>query len=165
MAITPTVEIVSSGVCFGNPGPGGWATLLCCDKGKRLLCGSDVQTTRGRMDLMAVIAGFEALTSPCDVTLATDSEYVLRGLKGGIRKWRATNWRVGHRQIRNADLWKRLDAARSPHVVACHWVREQDRRPKDERISAKARSQAEAAQRALAKQLSDESSGGYQRPA
>lgn len=160
MTITPVVEIVSSGSCFGNPGPGGWAALLRCDRGEQLLCGSDLQTTRNRMELMAAISAFEALTRPCDVTIATASEYVLRGLEGGIRKWRATNWKMGHRQIRNVDLWKRLDAARSPHTVACRWVHGHDRSPENERTDAEARLQSEAAQRAFAKQLSDESNRG-----
>src|SRR5699024_9820166 len=79
------VEIHTDGACLGNPGPGGWAAVLCYRGRERELVGGEPQTTNNRMELMAAISALEVLREPCRVTLHTDSQYV----RQGITQWMA----------------------------------------------------------------------------
>ena len=75
------VEAFTDGACLGNPGPGGWAALLRAKGSERMVAGGDAATTNNRMELMAAIGALEALTRPCQVTLTTDSRYVMQGIE------------------------------------------------------------------------------------
>jgi len=107
------------------------------------LCGGESATTNNRMELMAAIAGLEALRRPCCVDLYTDSQYVIRGIQEWIEGWRARGWRTASKQpVKNVDLWQRLDAATQPHEVQWHWVKGHSGHPENERVDALAREQA-----------------------
>lgn len=110
-----TVFIWTDGSCLGNPGIGAWAAFMCVQNGKRslekVIHGTDGETTNNRMELMAVIMAFEALKKPCDVVLACDSEYVIRGIVSQAV------------YPKNRDLWIRLQAAIKPHNVFCEKVK------------------------------------------
>ena len=87
------VEIYSDGACSGNPGPGGWGTILRYDGREKELSGFEPATTNNRMELMAAIAGLEALKRPCTVRLTTDSQYLHKGITEWIHGWMRKGWK------------------------------------------------------------------------
>ena len=126
------VKIYTDGAARGNPdGPGGYGTVLeyVDTKGqlhvKELSCGY-VKTTNNRMELMAVIAGLEALNRPCTVEVYSDSQYVVNAFnQHWVEGWIKKNWKRGKNEpVKNVDLWKRLLAAKEPHSVTFHWSRD-----------------------------------------
>jgi len=74
------VEIFTDGACSGNPGPGGWGAILRSRGIEKELSGGEPATTNNRMELMAAIAGLEALKRPCRIQLYTDSQYLRDGI-------------------------------------------------------------------------------------
>jgi ribonuclease HI len=92
------VEIFTDGACLGNPGPGGWAALLRYKTVERILSGGERDTTNNRMELMAAIAGLEALKHATRVELTTDSQYVKQGIELWVPRWRANGWRTAESQ-------------------------------------------------------------------
>jgi len=136
----PGVEIFTDGACRGNPGPGGWGTILRYGEIEKELSGGEKQTTNNRMELMAAIAGLEALKRPCRVKLYTDSQYVLGGITQWLAGWKARNWRTADKKpVKNVDLWQRLDAAALPHRIEWIWVKGHAGHPENERADALAR--------------------------
>ena len=100
-------------------------------------------TTNNRMELMAAIAGLEALKRPCAVALTTDSQYVKRGVEEWMARWRANGWRTSDKQpVKNRDLWERLSAAIAAHEVSWHWVKGHAGHAENERVDALARDAA-----------------------
>ncbi len=137
--LTP-VEMFTDGACSGNPGPGGWGALLRCRGVERELSGGEAQTTNNRMELMAAIAGLEALSRPCAVALHTDSQYLMKGVTEWMRGWKARGWKTAAKEpVKNVDLWQRLEAALAPHRVAWTWVKGHDGHAENERVDALAR--------------------------
>ena len=136
---TPEVQLFTDGGCSGNPGPGGWAFLLrhlATGKEKEGY-GAERETTNNRMEMTAVIRGLETLTRPVYVELITDSVYVGRGLSQWLAKWKANGWRRkvgrGWAEVKNEDLWRRLDELLSRHRVKFTHVRGHSGHPENER--------------------------------
>ena len=132
------VIIYTDGACSGNPGPGGWGAVLRYRfNGKvyeKELSGGDASTTNNRMELMAVIAGLEALTKPCRVEIVSDSKYVTDAFnKKWIDGWLKKNWKGASGPVKNVDLWKRLLAAAQPHELHFTWVKGHAGHPENER--------------------------------
>src|SRR5690606_9557550 len=119
------VIIHTDGACKGNPGPGGWGAILQTGGGhEKELWGGEALTTNNRMELMAAIMALDALKRPCRVDLHTDSKYVMQGVTEWIRGWKARGWKTADKKpVKNEDLWRRLDEARSRHEVKWHWVK------------------------------------------
>ncbi|WP_309629549.1 ribonuclease HI [Brevundimonas sp.] len=118
------VTIHTDGACKGNPGPGGWGAILQASGKTKELCGGEPLTTNNRMELTAAIMALEALTRPCKIDLHTDSKYVMDGITGWIHGWKARGWKTADKKpVKNDDLWKRLDVARTRHDVSWHWVK------------------------------------------
>ena len=131
------VTIYTDGACSGNPGPGGWAALLLFKGREKELSGGEAATTNNRMELTAAIMALEALKRPCKVDLYTDSQYVRQGITAWMRSWKARGWRTAdNKPVKNEDLWKRLDAARTAHAVEWHWVRGHADDPLNHRVDA-----------------------------
>lgn len=131
------VELFTDGACLGNPGPGGWGALLRTGAREKELSGGEVRTTNNRMELMAAIAGLEALELPCEVVLTTDSQYVKLGVEQWMARWRANGWRTSARQpVKNRDLWERLSTAIANHHVTWHWVKGHTGHADNERVDA-----------------------------
>lgn len=129
------VEIFTDGACSGNPGPGGWGALLRVDGVEKELSGGENPTTNNRMELMAAISGLEALTKPSQVKLYTDSQYVQKGISEWMKGWVKRGWITADKKpVKNADLWKRLDAARAGHKVDFVWVRGHNGHAENERV-------------------------------
>ncbi|WP_300620367.1 ribonuclease HI [Dokdonella sp.] len=140
------VELFTDGACLGNPGPGGWGALLRLGDREKELSGGEPETTNNRMELMAAIAGLEALKRPCAVVLTTDSQYVKRGVEEWMARWRANGWRTSDRQpVKNRDLWERLSDALADHEVSWRWVKGHAGHAENERVDVLARHAALAA--------------------
>jgi ribonuclease HI len=139
------VEIFSDGACRGNPGPGGWGVLLRFRGTERELSGAEMQTTNNRMELSAVIAGLEALTRTCHVCITTDSKYVMDGLTQWLPNWKKRGWKTADKKdVKNVDLWMRLDAAVAKHHVSWQWVKGHSGHPENERVDALANAAIDA---------------------
>ena len=120
----PHVVIHTDGGAAPNPGPGGWAAILAFGEREKELKGGEQHTTNNRMELMAAISALEALKKPCRVDLHTDSQYVRNGIMSWIKAWKRNGWRTADKKpVKNADLWKRLDAALAQHNIQWHWVK------------------------------------------
>ena len=118
------VEIYTDGACRGNPGPGGWGVVLRYEDSEKTLRGGERQTTNNRMELRAVIQGLSALREPCQVTITSDSTYVLNGVTKWMKHWKQKGWRTAsNKPVRNVDLWQELDTAIGEHRINWQWVR------------------------------------------
>ena len=118
------VEIYTDGACRGNPGPGGWGALLSFGEREKELAGAEAHTTNNRMELTAVIRALEALARPCDIDLYLDSQYVKNGIESWIHTWKRNGWRTSDRKpVKNAELWRELEALVHTHRIRWHWVR------------------------------------------
>jgi ribonuclease HI len=118
------VEIFTDGACSGNPGPGGWGTILRAKGTEKELSGAEKDTTNNRMEMMAVIVGLEALQRACQVKITTDSQYVMKGMMEWLPGWKKRNWvTAGKKAVKNVDLWQRLEKASQGHELEWEWVR------------------------------------------
>ena len=119
------VTIYTDGACLGNPGPGGYGVILLYQGHKRELSGGYRKTTNNRMEIMAAIVGLEALKERCEVTLYSDSEYLVNAMsKGWIQRWQANGWKRNKREkVLNPDLWERLLRLCELHEVQFSWVK------------------------------------------
>jgi ribonuclease HI len=131
------VRIYTDGACKGNPGPGGWGALLRSGTNERELYGGDPATTNNRMELTAVIRALEALKRSSEVEVYTDSEYVMKGITEWLAGWKRRGWKTADRKpVKNADLWRELEALAHKHEVRWHWVRGHAGHPENERADA-----------------------------
>ena len=129
------VEIYTDGACRGNPGKGGWGAILVYGGREKELSGGEAETTNNRMELSAVIAALSALKEPCEVTLTTDSQYVVNAIeKGWLESWQSNGWRKSDKgAVLNIDLWQKLVALLDEHKVSFVWVRGHNGHPYNER--------------------------------
>ena len=129
------VDIYSDGACSGNPGPGGYGTIIVYGSVEKELSGSEKNTTNNRMELTGAIVGLEALKYPCRVTLCSDSKYLVDGItKGWAEKWRANGWiKSDKKPALNSDLWGRLLDLLQIHEVSFVWVKGHNGHPYNER--------------------------------
>ena len=134
------VTIYTDGACSGNPGPGGWGAILRYRNIERAISGGEAETTNNRMELTAVLRAFSLLKEPCEVTLCSDSKYVMDGLsKGWAESWRRNGWRKSDKKpALNADLWQQLLEAVQPHEIHYQWIKGHAGHPENERCDAMA---------------------------
>ncbi len=131
------VTIYTDGACSGNPGPGGWAAILCYNGHEKELSGGEAVTTNNRMELTAVISALEALREPCEVELWTDSQYIARAInEGWLAGWKRRGWKRKEGELKNPELWQRLDALLNTHSVSFNWVKGHDGQEQNERCDA-----------------------------
>lgn len=122
--MTKSVIIYTDGACSGNPGPGGWAAHIIDNGEERSLCDHEPDTTNNRMELMAAIRGLEALEKPRDVTLYTDSKYLLNGMETWTVNWQRNHWRTAAgKPVKNKDLWLILLELQKKHRIRFVWVK------------------------------------------
>lgn len=134
------VEIFSDGACSGNPGPGGWGTILRSGGQVRELSGYSPDTTNNRMEMLGAIAGLEALKRPCRVRITTDSQYLVKGMTEWIHGWQKKGWKNSKKEeVLNRDLWERLLELSRKHQVEWAWVRGHAGHPENERCDELAR--------------------------
>lgn len=132
------VDIYTDGSCRGNPGVGGWGAVLVYNGIEKELSGGDPLTTNNRMELTAVIQALTALKEPCEVTLTSDSKYVIEALeKGWARSWRSRGWKkADNKPALNPDLWELLLAQIERHRVTTVWVKGHAGHPYNERCDS-----------------------------
>jgi ribonuclease HI len=129
-----TVEIFTDGACKGNPGPGGWGTILRYGSREKELHGGEPETTNNRMEIMAAIQGLESLTRPSAVHLHTDSVYLINGITKWVPGWKRNGWKTKDKKpVKNVDLWTRLEEATARHDVTWLWVKGHAGHPENER--------------------------------
>lgn len=129
------VFLYTDGACSGNPGPGGWGAVLVCGDHRRELSGGEASTTNNRMELTAVIQGLSALKYGCEVTLTSDSKYVLDAItQRWVYKWKQNGWmRNKTDKALNPDLWELLLEQIERHKMTYHWVKGHAGHPENER--------------------------------
>ncbi len=129
------VEIFTDGACSGNPGPGGWGTILRYGEHEKELSGGEAETTNNRMELTAAIEGLSCLKESCQVVLQSDSKYLIDAIqKGWVYKWKENGWmRNKKEKAQNPDLWDKLLTLLEKHSVEFIWVKGHDGHPENER--------------------------------
>ena len=138
------VEIYTDGACRGNPGHGGWAAILVYGAHEKSISGGERETTNNRMELCAAIYGLEKLKERCDVTLYSDSRYLVDAInQGWLDGWRAAGWRRGKEPLKNPDLWQKLDLLLTKHDVTFVWVKGHDGHGYNERCDQMATAAAD----------------------
>ena len=142
----PEIEIFTDGACSGNPGAGGWGVILRYGKTEKELSGGETLTTNNRMELTAVIEALKALKKPCQITLYTDSRYVMDGVTKWLPNWKLNNWKTTNKKsaVKNLELWQELDGLLACHKIKWMWVKGHNGHPENERVDKLARDQAKA---------------------
>ena len=134
LAPLPDILIATDGACKGNPGRGGWAAILRWGSVEKILSGAEAHTTNNRMEMTAALRALQALKRPANITLQTDSRYLLDGMTKWLAGWKRNGWRSAQKKpVLNADLWTELDRAATPHRIAWEWVRGHSGHPLNER--------------------------------
>jgi len=118
------VQIYTDGACRGNPGIGGWGASLNYNGKRKEIYGGEPETTNNRMEMTAVIEALKALKEPSDLTINSDSKYVLNGINEWLPNWKKRNWKTASRKpVKNVDLWQALDALTQAHTIEWVWVK------------------------------------------
>lgn len=135
------IEIFTDGACSGNPGAGGWGVILRYKDLEKELSGGEAETTNNRMELRAVIEGLKALKEPCNITLYTDSRYVMDGIEKWIYSWKKNGWKTANKKsaVKNVELWQELDELRNKHEIRFVWVKGHAGHQENERCDELAR--------------------------
>ena len=139
------VDIYTDGACKHNPGPGGWGAVIVYGKIEKELSGGEPKTTNNRMELMAVISALEALKEPCDITLTSDSKYVIDSIeKKWVYGWKSRGWVKSDKSpALNPDLWETLLELCARHTVEFVWVKGHAGHPYNEHCDTMAQAEAE----------------------
>ena len=129
------VELYTDGACRGNPGPGGWGAILVYAGREKAISGGEERTTNNRMELLAAIAGMEALKEPCEIVLTSDSKYLVDAInKGWLESWKARGWKKADKSpVLNVELWQKIDELLNLHKVTFVWVHGHTGHPYNER--------------------------------
>ena len=129
------VDIFTDGACSGNPGPGGWGAILRFNGVEKELSGGEKETTNNRMEMTAVITALSSLKESCEVTLYSDSKYIIDSVtKGWAVGWKARGWKKADKSpALNADLWEKLLDLLDKHRVTFEWVKGHAGHPENER--------------------------------
>ena len=143
--MTARVEIFTDGACSGNPGAGGWGAVLRYKDIEKELSGGEENTTNNRMELMAVIEALNALKTVCNISLYTDSKYVMCGITEWMPNWKQNGWRTANKKqgVKNIDLWQKLDELVQKHEIRWVWVKGHAGHTENERCDALARAEVQ----------------------
>lgn len=134
-----TITLFSDGSALGNPGPGGFGAILRFGEVEKIIRGGEKHTTNNRMELLGVIEGLRALKEPCNVTIISDSSYVIRGINEWIGGWVKRNFA----KVKNPDLWLQYLEVSKAHRIQGVWVRGHNGHIENERCDQIAREEAE----------------------
>ena len=133
------IYLFSDGSALGNPGPGGYGTIIRYKNSEKELTGGEEHTTNNRMELLGVIEGLRALKEPCAVEIVSDSSYVVKGINEWLGGWIKKDFK----KVKNVDLWKEYIEVSKPHQVHAIWVKGHDGHEENERCDDLARETAE----------------------
>ena len=119
------VTIYTDGACSGNPGPGGWGSVLIYGEAKKEISGAKKETTNNEMEITAVLEALKILKEPCEVDVYSDSAYVVNTFeKGWIDNWVKSGWKTASKDlVKNVELWKELLELMKKHNVTFHKVK------------------------------------------
>ena len=139
------IEIFTDGACSGNPGPGGYGAILRYGKHEKEISQGFAETTNNRMELTAAIEALKLLKEPCEVTLFTDSQYLVNGInKGWAKKWKTNGWmRNKQEKALNPELWDQLLTLCEQHKITFVWLKGHAGHPENERCDRLAVAAAE----------------------
>ena len=140
----PAIEVFTDGACSGNPGAGGWGVILRYGEIEKELSGGEENTTNNRMELTAVIEALKALKKECDITIYTDSRYVMDGVQEWMPNWKLNGWKTTNKKspVKNVEQWQILDSLLSKHKIKWVWVKGHNGHPENERVDKLARDEA-----------------------
>jgi len=143
----PQVNIYCDGACLGNPGPGGWAALLITKYSnkiyKKLIIGSEKNSTNNRMELQSAIAGLLALRKSYRVNLYSDSKYVIVGMKQWIFTWRKNGFKTSkNKPVKNQKLWLKLNEVANNHDINWYWIKGHSGHQQNKQVDKEARNAA-----------------------
>lgn len=118
-------EAYTDGACKGNPGPGGWGAIVVTGGHEVELSGGEPATTNNKMELSAVIAALGYFQDPTDITLTTDSKYIVDAIqKGWLNNWKKNGWRKADKgSVANVELWEKLLVLLEKHHVTVVWIK------------------------------------------
>lgn len=140
------VKMYTDGSCLGNPGPGGWCCLMRFGEHERVLKGADPQTTNNRMEIQAVLSGLQSLNEACEVTVYSDSQYVLKAMSEWLPGWVRNGWKNSQKKpVANADQWKEMLIELQRHKIITSWVKGHAGHPENEFCDQVANEEAYAA--------------------
>ena len=137
------IKLYSDGSSLGNPGPGGWGTILEYNGHQKELSGASKLTTNNQMELLGVIKGLEALKEPCKVEIISDSKYVTQAIDQWLINQQKNNWKTaGKKAVKNQDLWQRYLEVSKPHKIKTKWVKGHNGHHYNERCDILAKNEA-----------------------
>lgn len=116
------ISLFCDGSSLGNPGAGGYCAILRFGDAERIVSGGMPNVTNNQMELLAVIEGLSALKEPCEVSLVSDSSYVIKGINEWLEGWKRKNFA----KVKNPELWQRYVEVSKIHKVHGTWVRGHD---------------------------------------
>lgn len=138
------ILLYSDGSSLGNPGPGGWGTILKYKDNIKELSGGQENTTNNQMELKGAIEGLKALTEPCEVEIISDSKYVVQAINEWLRNWLKNNWKTaGKKPVKNQQLWEEYVRIAKSHNIKATWVKGHAGHKENERCDQLARDEAE----------------------
>ena len=118
------VEIFTDGACRGNPGPGGYGSIIRTRDQENEISGSAKNTTNNIMELTAAVVALKQLKKPCEVVLTSDSQYLVKGMTQWIKGWAKKGWITSSKQpVKNKAIWLELDQLNKIHKISWKWVR------------------------------------------
>ena len=133
------ITLFSDGSALGNPGPGGYGTILKFGNAQKEFCGGEAHTTNNRMELLGVIVGLRALKEPCEVEVVSDSSYVIKAINEWLKNWIKKDFK----KVKNTDLWREYVEVSKPHKVHGTWVRGHNGHTENERCDRLAWNEAQ----------------------
>lgn len=133
------ITLFSDGSALGNPGPGGYGTVLLYNTKERIIRGGEAHTTNNRMELLGVVEGLRALKEPCQVEVVSDSSYVVKGINEWLKNWLKRDFK----KVKNPDLWQEYLKVSEQHSVVATWIKGHAGHKENERCDDIARTEAE----------------------
>ena len=131
------VEIFTDGACRGNPGPGGYGSIIRTSDQENEISGSAKSTTNNIMELTAAVVALKQLKKPCEVVLTSDSQYLVKGMTQWIKGWAKKGWITASKQpVKNKAIWLELDQLNKIHKISWKWVRGHQGHAENERCDA-----------------------------
>jgi len=138
------ILLYSDGSSLGNPGPGGWGTVLKYKDTTKEISGGDPHTTNNKMELQGAIEGLKLLKEPCDVEIISDSKYVVQGINEWLKNWIKNNWKTAAKKpVKNVELWQEYVNISKNHKIKATWVKGHAGHEENERCDTLARNEAE----------------------
>ena len=136
--------IYTDGACIGNPGKGGWAAIIIEPTGEREIVGFEKSTTNNRMELKAVIEALKEIEIDSQISLFSDSKYVIDGITKWIKNWKMNDWKTSNKkEIKNLDLWMDLDQLTTKFKITWNWVKAHSTDEYNNKVDKLARNEAE----------------------